>query len=53
MSPGPRREESLLVMQVMNKVRKGGSLRYLETLEDVENKGPYYALASPRESETI
>ena len=46
-------QESLLVMQVMNKVRKGGGLRYLEALEDVEDEGPYYALASPRESEAI
>ena len=43
-------EESLLVMQVMNKVHKGGGLRYLEALEDVEDEGPYYTLASPRES---
>lgn len=37
----------------MNKVRKGGRLRYLEALGDVEGEGSYYALASPRESEAI
>ena len=43
-------EESLLVMEVMDKMRMQSGFTYPESLEDVEDKGPYLALASLSEN---
>lgn len=36
------------MMQLLNKVRRDGSFRYPDSLEDVEDEDSYYALAKSR-----